>query len=269
MRNLAAAFAVLALAVPAQAGAAASLTKPSTSPGRSQLEPGGTLRLKNFSGRVTITGVRSPRGRDRRGPPRAASAARPDQARHPHLRARTWSWSTPTSATARGGRSPAATTWSRPTSTSRCRAAPSSTCRCSARPVTVTGVEGPHNAARIFIAARAERRHRLGPGAHVQRIGHHPREVLGSPTRPSTSTPSAAASSCTSRTTARGTVTFNSFSGHLNSDMPLTMHSSSRRSLRAELGGGGEAGRCASRPSAAASRSTGNPPRQARGRPND
>ena len=38
---------------------------------------------------------------------------------------------------------------------------------------------------------------------------------------------------------ARGTVTFNSFSGRLNSEMPLVMHSSSRRSLRAELGGGG------------------------------
>lgn len=39
---------------------------------------------------------------------------------------------------------------------------------------------------------------------------------------------------------ASGTVTFNSFSGRLNSDMPLTLHTSSRRSLRAELGGGGD-----------------------------
>ncbi|HEV2985990.1 MAG TPA: DUF4097 family beta strand repeat-containing protein [Vicinamibacterales bacterium] len=37
---------------------------------------------------------------------------------------------------------------------------------------------------------------------------------------------------------ARGTVSFNSFSGHLNSEMPLTLHSSSRRSFMAELGGG-------------------------------
>jgi Putative adhesin len=36
----------------------------------------------------------------------------------------------------------------------------------------------------------------------------------------------------------RGTVTFNSFSGHLDSEMPLTLHGSSRRSLTAELGGG-------------------------------
>jgi DUF4097 and DUF4098 domain-containing protein YvlB len=38
---------------------------------------------------------------------------------------------------------------------------------------------------------------------------------------------------------ARGSVSFNSFSGRLNSVMPLTLRSSSRRSLRAELGGGG------------------------------
>ena len=38
---------------------------------------------------------------------------------------------------------------------------------------------------------------------------------------------------------ARGDVSFNSFSGKLNSAMPLTLQSSSRRSLRAELGGGG------------------------------
>ena len=36
--------------------------------------------------------------------------------------------------------------------------------------------------------------------------------------------------------------TFNSFSDRLNSDMPLTLHSSSRRSLKADLGGGGRDG---------------------------
>jgi putative adhesin len=35
---------------------------------------------------------------------------------------------------------------------------------------------------------------------------------------------------------ATGSVTFNSFSGHLNSNVPLTLRSSSRRSLQAELG---------------------------------
>src|SRR5262249_37602544 len=38
---------------------------------------------------------------------------------------------------------------------------------------------------------------------------------------------------------ARADVSFNSFSGRLESDMPLTLQTSSRRSLRGELGGGG------------------------------
>lgn len=41
--------------------------------------------------------------------------------------------------------------------------------------------------------------------------------------------------------TAHGRVTFKSFSGHLNSEMPLTVHSGGRRSLTAELGSGGDA----------------------------
>ncbi len=36
----------------------------------------------------------------------------------------------------------------------------------------------------------------------------------------------------------RAAVTFSSFSGHLNSVLPLTMHSSSRKEIQAELGGG-------------------------------
>jgi DUF4097 and DUF4098 domain-containing protein YvlB len=42
--------------------------------------------------------------------------------------------------------------------------------------------------------------------------------------------------------TARGTVTFNSFSGRLNSEMPLILHSSNRHSLRAELGANASSG---------------------------
>ena len=54
MRTLAAAFAVLTLAAPAQA--AARLFEETEHVTRTiPMEPGGTLRLKNFSGRVTIT----------------------------------------------------------------------------------------------------------------------------------------------------------------------------------------------------------------------
>jgi DUF4097 and DUF4098 domain-containing protein YvlB len=41
---------------------------------------------------------------------------------------------------------------------------------------------------------------------------------------------------------ARGTVHFNSFSGHLNSELPLTFRNGGRRSLRAELGSHAERG---------------------------
>ena len=41
---------------------------------------------------------------------------------------------------------------------------------------------------------------------------------------------------------ASGLVTFNSFSGHLNSDIPLTLRNGNRRSLKAELGANGRNG---------------------------
>ncbi len=39
----------------------------------------------------------------------------------------------------------------------------------------------------------------------------------------------------------RGTLSFNSFSGHLDSDLPMTRWEGGRRSIRASLGGGGSA----------------------------
>src|SRR5215208_2824764 len=53
MRNIAIAFAICALVGSAVVGAQADETEHLTRTMR--LEPGGTLRLKNFSGRVTIT----------------------------------------------------------------------------------------------------------------------------------------------------------------------------------------------------------------------
>ena len=85
MRTLAAAFAVLALATPAHAAPGVfdetehiSRTLPDGA--------GGTLRLKNFSGRVTITASDRPEvviDAVRRAP---RVAAGPHQARHPHVR---------------------------------------------------------------------------------------------------------------------------------------------------------------------------------------
>ena len=105
-------------------------------------------------------------------------------------------------------------------------------------PVSVTGVEGPHKVHGFSSPLVLNDIAGLPSGAYLQRIGHHPAEVVGIQSDRSTSRPSAAASSSTSRTAAQGTVTFNSFSGRLTSEMPLTMQSSSRRALKAELGSG-------------------------------
>src|SRR3954447_19759024 len=56
MRHLAAAFAVLALATPAL-GATSAFDETEHITRTLALAPGGTLRLKNFSGHVTITGT--------------------------------------------------------------------------------------------------------------------------------------------------------------------------------------------------------------------
>src|SRR3954465_7388152 len=56
MRHLAAAFAVLALAPPAL-GATSAFDETEHVTRTLALAPGGTLRLKNFSGHVTITGT--------------------------------------------------------------------------------------------------------------------------------------------------------------------------------------------------------------------
>ena len=41
--------------------------------------------------------------------------------------------------------------------------------------------------------------------------------------------------------TARGSISFDSFSGRFESDLPVTLQSSSRRTFRGELNGGGQA----------------------------
>ena len=86
MRSIAAAFAVLALASPAATRARAQETEHVSR--TVKIEAGGTLRLKNFSGRVTITaGDRNDVAIDavRTRHPRPA---RPHQARHPYRRLR-------------------------------------------------------------------------------------------------------------------------------------------------------------------------------------
>ena len=246
------AFAVVALATPAL-DAAAQETEHVTR--TVKLDPGGTLRLKNFSGRVIDHRDGPARGRHRRRPPRPARTARTDQARHPHRR----------SERRRRRREPPRLLLVRAHRRQQRRrnrfrhqgAAPdqprrrgvqlAGDCRRGGRLAqgpqllgagcTLNDVTGPVRA-HTFSGARGYPREDLGDGPdhrgrHLQRRRRaararlRPRQrLLQLLQRPSEF--GDAAHACTAR---------------------------SRRSLRAELGGGGD-GRCASRPSAAASGST-------------
>ena len=105
-------------------------------------------------------------------------------------------------------------------------------------PVSVDRRRRVAQAPRLLVAAGAERRHRLGPGAHLQRLGHDPRESWETDQSIDVDTFSGNIELHVPETPA-ARVTFNSFSGRLNSEMPLTCTAASRRSLNAELGGGG------------------------------
>src|SRR4051812_9224317 len=239
MRTIAAAaaFAVLALAAPAHAAPAAfdetehvSKTLP--------LEPGGTLRLKNFSGRVTITGSdrpevvveavrRAPRARlDRIRLDIHASGSREvviEANQHDHS---WWEFSGANNVveTDLDIKVPRRTQLDVDVFSS---------------PVTVDGVEGPHklhgfSSSLVLndVSGSISAKTFSGPVSI--------REKSWEPNRSSIEVETFSGSiDVRVPDTARGTVTFNSFSGHLNSELPLTMHSSSHRSIKAELGGGG------------------------------
>ena len=236
MRTLAAVFAVLALAPPAHA--APSVFDETERVSRTvALEPGGTLRLKNFSGRVTITGTdRSEVVVDA---VRRAPQARLDRIKldihtsgsgmvvvDANQRDRSW-WDFA------GGNNVVETDFD--------IKVPRRTrldVEVFSSPVSVTGVDGPHkmhgfSSALVLNDVTGSVRARTFSGSVTIR------EKSWTPDQTIDVDTFSGSVELHVPDTARGTVTFNSFSGRLNSEMPLTMHGSSRRSLRAELGGGG------------------------------
>ena len=211
MKQVAAAFAVLALASPA---AAETETITRTVP----ITAGGTVDLKTFSGRVTIR----PRDGDqvtvnavRRGSRRQLDRVRLDVTssgstvyidanHHDH----SW-WSDNVVETELDVQVPRRT---------KLRVMSFSA------PVEVNGVDAPEIQARTF-SGHVDLR--LAQWAREERL-----DVKTFSGSVSMQLPSAAA----------GQVVFNSFSGKLESDLPLVLHSSSRRNLTAELGGGSGGG---------------------------
>jgi DUF4097 and DUF4098 domain-containing protein YvlB len=234
MRTLAAAFAVLALAgpvhaVPAMADETEHITRTLT------LEPGGTLQLKNFSGHVTITGTdRSEVVIDAT---RRAARAQLDRIK---LDIHSSGSTVSIDANRRDD-----SWWGfkshNVVDTDFEIKVPRRTkldLDVFSSPVTVTGVEGPHTvhgfSSPIVLndVTGSARVHTFSGPVTIREKSWQPDQTIDVETF-------SGSIDLRLPDEARGTVTFSTFSGHLDSQKPLTMNSSSRRSLRAELGGGG------------------------------
>ncbi len=234
MRTLAAAFAVLAFAAPAHAERGVfDQTEHVTR--TIALEPGGTLRLKNFSGRVTITGTDRPEvviDAVRRAP-----QSRLDRIK---LDIRTSGSSVVVDANQRDHSWWEFASVNNVVETDFDIKVPRRTqldLSVFSSPVSVTGVEGRHNVhgfsspLMLTDVGGAVRAHTFSGSVTIRQKSWAPDQAIDVDTF-------SGSIELHVPDTASGTLTFNSFSGRLNSEMPLTLHGSSRRSLRAELGGG-------------------------------
>jgi hypothetical protein len=202
-----------------------------------KMEPGGTLRLKSFSGRVTITASDRPEVVIHA--VRRASRDRLDRIKldirtdgpdvvvvEANRRDRTWFEFS--------GRSNVVETDFDITVPRKTHLDIS----VFSAPVTVEGVEGSHKlhsfSSRLTLndVAGSIKAHTFSGPVVIREKSWDPNQTIDVDTfsgNVELHVPD----------TARGSVSFNSFSGRLKSEMPLTLHSSSRRRLRADLGGGG------------------------------
>lgn len=236
MRILVAAFAVLALAGPAHA-APGVFDETEHVTRTVALQPGGTLRLKNFSGRVTITGTdqgevvidavrRAPRSRLDRITLDIHTSGSDVVVVDANRRDSSW-WDFAS------GNNVVETDFD-----IRVPRRTRLDLQVFSSPVSVTGVDGPHKvhgfSSPIVLTdvTGSIRAHTFSGSVTIREKTWDADQTIDVDTFSGgieLHVPEAA----------RGTITFNSFSGRLNSEMPLTMHSSSRRSVRAELGSGG------------------------------
>ena len=225
------------------------------------MEPGGTLRLKNFSGRVTIAASDRSGSRHRRGSPGAAVATGPHQARHPHRRIERRDRGRQPARPFLGASSPAATTsYETDFDIKVPRRTNGSMSSVFSSPVDVERrrrvARGPRLlGTRLALNDVAGLDHRPTPSAASVSDSCRNR---GHPTGPSTWTPSAVTSELhvpEQRPRHASPSTLVQRPPELG-DAAHPAHRPSRGRATADLGGGGD-GRCsASRPSAAASRST-------------
>jgi arylamine N-acetyltransferase len=237
MRNVLVAFAVCALAVPAVMSAADRWDDETEHVNRTvKLEPGGTLRVRSFSGRVTITATdgsdvvidavrRAPRRRLDRITLDIHSEGSRTVVVDANHRERSWYEFT--------GNNVVETDLDIKVP----RRADLDVSVFSA-PVTIDGVEGSHRlhsfSGRMALndVAGAVRAHSFSGAVQISEkvfAGAQTIDVQTFSGGIDVKVPESA----------RAAISFHSFSGHLDSDIPLTIRTGSRRSLVAELGGGG------------------------------
>jgi hypothetical protein len=231
--------AVLALAVLglAPAVAAAADTDTERINRTATLAPSGTLRLKNFSGRVTITGSdRTDAAID--------AVRRGDRDRLDRIKLDIHAEGSTLVVNANQEGYGWWARRNRVVDTDLDIKVPRSTnldIDVFSAPVTIDGVEGTHRVHGFSSRLRLEgvsgtlRVHTFSGSVDIGQKTWQPEQIIDVDTfsgNVALHLPE----------TARGTVTFNSFSGHFNSDIPLTLLSSSRRSVKAELGGAAAGG---------------------------
>ena len=234
MRNYVLAFAVCALAAPA-ADASSRYDETEHVSRTVKLEPGGTLRLKSFSGRVTITASdrsevvidavrRAPRERLDRitlDIHTDGSNAVVIDANH---RERSWY--------AFSGNNVVETDFD-----IKVPRRTNLDVSVFSAPISVDGVVGSHKmnsfSSRLSLldVTGSIRAHSFSGPITIRAKAWEPNQSIDIDTF-------SGSVELHVPETARGTVSFNSFSGRLSSELPLTLHSSSRRSFKAELGGG-------------------------------
>jgi hypothetical protein len=235
MRKYILALALVALAPPVVQGAADETERISRT---LKMQPGGTLRLKNFSGRVTITASDSPEividAVRRASPERLARIKLDVRSDGPNVvsvdaNRREGSWYE-----FMGGKNVVETDFDIkvPRRTNLDVSVFSS-------PVTVEGIEGSHQvhsfSARLSLndVAGPIKAHTFSGTVAIRARSWEPDQRIDVDTfsgNVELHVPDSA----------RGSISFNSFSGRLNSEMPLTLHSTSRRAVKADLGGGGD-----------------------------
>ena len=235
MRQLLFAFAVCALAGPAVAAADAWNDETEHVSQTLKLEPGGTVRVRSFSGRVTITAAdagevvvdavrRAPRSRLDRIRLDVHSEGARTVVIDANRRERSW-WEF-------SGNNVVETDLDIKVP----RRANLDVSVFSA-PVTIDGVEGNHKL--NSFSARLTLNEISGPvRAHTFSGPVQIREKSFEAQTIDVQTFSGNIDVHVPES-ARAAISFNSFSGHLDSDMPLTVHTGTRRALRAELGGSG------------------------------